>query len=286
VLHNQRLLFHAPENLHNRYGVMLHFKDSAMHYKIDCICREELPDGVCKILLDRRQTYINNQAPDSMLYQIADRMGKAVYPLLLTINRENKIKSLANYNEVVQRCSEAKKVLLQNYAGAYAEKYIRLFEQQYGNPNSLLTHIENELFCRLFFLPLQGAYDDLQKEVQYGFVSGKGKVQTYNLTVTLEPKYTESGKIIARVASKETWDKQPRFEAEYRLYPEDHSIFSIRGKLTDEDGSAGVAFEIFHLNPKERVLETIIPNYEAIYLKDRQSSVPAKKEKSFWNIFK
>jgi len=288
VLHMGGNLYYAPANLDNRYGVIFHLQKDKVHYEIDCIYKGNVSDSVYQIAFDRHQVYINNQEPDLRLYEMADQMAKAVYPLFLDINRERKIEKIYNHPEIVQRCNNAQKKLSQYYVGEYAEKYFRLFEKQYSNPDNLINHIENELFYQLFFLPIQGSYENLQKKIQYEFVSGKNNTTTYNLVVTLESEYTESGKLIAHIISEEKQDAQPCFEAEYRLHPEDHSIFSIRGyliKMNDKQVPCRTDFEIYHLNPEKRIIKKIIPRYESIYLAERKTFAPQKKEFSFWDIF-
>ena len=289
VLHLDSVLFNAPMNFNHRYGVIFQFPKDKMHFEIDCIYTGRIPDDVYQITINREQVYINEKEPDSMMYEAADKMAKAVYPLVLHINRERKIEEISNYTEIVERCEKVKEELPKYYAGEYAEKHIGQFEKHYNSPNDLINCIENDLFYQLFFLPIQGLYENLQKTMQHQFVFGKNGKINCNVETRIEPTYTESGKLVARVVGTEMQNNKPCFEAEYRFYPEDNSIFSIVGYLTNasdeqEETASRVDFEIYHLNPEKRVFRNIIPKYKMLYLTDEKTDAVEKK-RSFWDMF-
>lgn len=259
LLYDRNILLFALQNMNSKYGVSIHFEKDHIHYKIKCKYLDQVSDNVFQILLDREQVYINNQEPDIKLYELADQMAKAIYPLILNIDRERAIIAIDNHKEIVARCKETQKRLSQYYVGEYSERYINAFGRQYSNPNILINHIEQELFFKLFFLPIQGLYDDRkEKKIQYKYVSSKNNVTAYNLNVRLDPVYTYSGKILANVVSDEMINIDKCFQAEYLLYPEDHSIFSIRGSLIQDNynrKAQKICFEVYHLDKEERVRE-------------------------------
>lgn len=289
ALFQNRILFFAPCNINNTYGVIVNFDKNQVHYEIEVKFIEQLTPEVFRLSIDRKQVYINNQEPDGKLYEMADQMAKSIYPIIIDINKEKKIVAIANHNEIRQRCDETRGKLSQYYVGEYAQKKIRLFETQVNNPNSLINHLENELFYQLFFLPIRGIYNDgLIKKDQYLHRSNTHKITTYNLNIVLNENYTESGKIVAKIHSDEKINTERCFDAEYRLYPEDHSIFSMRGSLilSDDRGKPhSTRFEIYHLNTNERVLKKVIPRPKVVSLDEKKSNI-AKKKKSFWDIFK
>lgn len=293
ILYNKKILFFAPYNLSNRYGVIMNFGKDKIHYEIEVKYIEHLTHEVFRISIDRKQVYINNQEPDLKLYEMADQMAKSIYPLILDINKEKKIQAIVNHKDIQLRCNDVQKKLSQYFVGEYAERYIQLFEKQVDNPNTLINHLENELFYQLFFLPIQGMYDErLTREAQYSHVSDKNKVTVYNLNVSLNNNYTESGKIIAKIHSDETLNTKNCFKAEYRLYPEDHSIFSMRGNLillNDKNKECNTYFEIYHLNTNERVIKRDILSRKESSLVNEQrkkTSNTPERQKKFWDIFK
>lgn len=259
ILHNRNVLFFAPQNINNKYGVVINFGKNQVHYKIGCKYLGKISDEVFQILLDREQVYINNQEPDLKLYELADKMAKAVYPLVLDMNRERNVTVINNYMDIVFRCEEAQKKLSQYYVGEFAERYIDAFSRQYSNPNNLINHIEQELFFQLFFLPIQGLYDNQkEKRIKYKHISSKNDITEYNLNVSLRPVYTRSGKLVADIESEEMMNANKCFQAEYLLYPEDHSIFAMRGCLIQKDRKGkdqNIRFEIYHLNKEERIIK-------------------------------
>ena len=288
VLHLDSVLFNAPMNFNHRYGVVFQFPKDKVHFEIDCIYDGRITDDVYQITINREQVYANEQAPNTKMYEIADQMAKAVYPLVLHINRERKIEEIHNYQEIVQRCAEARKKLPEYYQGEYAEKYIDLFEKHCSNPNSLINHMESNRFYQLFFLPIQGLYEKLKKTVEHQFIFDKSGEINCNLEVTLEPKYTEWGKLVAHVVGKSVQNGKTCFEAKYFLYPEDNSIFAIQGHwahASDEQAEASrVNFEIYHLNPEQRVFKNIIPKYKMLYLTEEKKEAVEKK-RGVWGIF-
>lgn len=293
ILYNKNILFFAPYNINNRYGVIIDLGENRIHYEVEIKYIGHLTPDVFRISIDRKQVYINNQEPHFKLYEMADQMAKSIYPLILDINKEKKIQAIANYQDIRQRSTDVQKRLSQYFVGEYANKYIQTFKKHVNNPNTLINHLENELFYQLFFLPIQGLYDEqLTRKTQYSHLSEMNTITIYDLNVELNHRYTESGKIIAKIHSTEVLDANISFEAEYRLYPEDHSIFSMRGNLillNDKNKACNTHFEIYHLNTSERIIKRGIINHKklsSIKGQQEKTSNALKKQKRIWNIFK
>lgn len=255
-LYDGNILFFALRNLNDKYGVVLNMGNDRIHYEIECKYLNEISDDAFRISLDRGQVYINYREPDTKLYQLADQMGKAVYPLVLDMDRERDIIAIGNHKDIIARCQEAEKKLSQYYTGEIAEGYIDAFGSMYKNPNTIMNNIGQELFFQLFFLPIQGLYDSQKhKKIQYRHISGKNGITEYNLNVSLRPFYTLSGMLVADIESDEIVNSGKCFQAKYLLYPEDHSVFSMVGSLVQKNGNgkeSRIHFEIYHLNKEER----------------------------------
>lgn len=283
-LHLLDELVYQPSNYCNRYGVVLHLKKSKVHYEIEFTYKGIVSEGIYQIAIDRKQVYVNDKKPSQKLYEMADQLSKAVYPLLLDINSEQKIEKIANHNEIVHRCKEAQMKLSQYYVGEKAREYFRLYQKHYENPNVLINNIENDLFYQLFTLPIHGSFENQQRKIQYDFVSSNDSASC-NLVVTLDPAQEKSGKLTVRVISEEKQDTLPCFETEYRLHPGDHSIFWIRGHLCKKNDSqipCRTDFEIYHLNPKESKTD----KSGSFSLVEGELSESQKKKKSrFWDFF-
>lgn len=259
LLHNKNVLFFAPMNINNKYGVIINLGKDQIHYEIECKYIGKLAEDIFQIKLNRAQVYINNQEPDLKLYELADQMAKAVYPLVLNIDKNSKIISIDNHDEILLRCKDAQKKMSQYYVGEKAEKSLEIFGRNCLNHNTLINRIEQELFFQLYFLPIQGIYNDQnEKKIQYTHISSTNYITKYNLNIKLESVYTRWGKVVANIESDEQEDSTKCFQAEYLLYPEDHSIFTIKGHLMHISKYANmrtIHFEIYHLNKEERVIK-------------------------------
>lgn len=259
VLHNRNVLFFVPVNINNKYGVVLNLGKDQIHYEIECKYIGKIAEDIFQIELNRTQVYINNQEPDLKLYELADQMAKAVYPLVLNIDKNRKIIRINNHDEILLRCEDARKKMSQYYVGEKAEKYLEIFGRNCSNPVALINRIEQELFFQLYFLPIQGIYNDQnEKKIQYTHISSMNDITIYNLNIKLEPVYTRWNKIVANIESDEQENATTCFKVEYLLYPEDHSIFEIKGHLMYKGRDANMRttyFKIYHLNKEERVIK-------------------------------
>ena len=268
VFFNNNMLLSVPANINNRYGVELNFGNNKIHFEIIYRYIQRVSQEEFQLSIDRGQVYVNNVQPKGKLYQMADKMGKVIYPIVINMDREKRITGIANHQEIITRCKKAQQQLSTYYTGEYAERYIRLFEKQYMNSNNLINHLERELFFRLYFLPIQGEYSGFSKSSIYNFPFGDNRNIICQLDINLEPLVTKHGKIVTHISTREE-NTDLCFQATYLLYPDDHSVFSIIGSLRFEDNNKrkkNVMFEIYHLNPDERVLKRKIGGYNKYFV--------------------
>ena len=248
---NNHLQF-RPEGINHKYGVTLNLAKNKVHYEMALACIGQT-GSTFRLVLDRKQVYINDKEPDGKLYELANQMGKSIYPIIIDVNKQSReIIDICNYDEMKERCRGNIVELKRYFTGEYAERYIYLYEKQIGNLNSLKNHLQTELFNELYLLPVQqNIFDKLHSSILYQHTSESNIQTCYHLDIRLNPMYTDSGKIIALVNSREQLGSTPCFKAEYRLYPKDHTIFSIRGSLILPHGHKKLhttTFEIYHLN--------------------------------------
>lgn len=256
----QHLLFH-PQYMNNRYGVVFTYPEKGIkvHYEIECQFKRYLDNINYLYSIDRKQVFINNEAPDGKLYEMADKMGRCLYPLLLKINGKQQIQEIRNYKQVVERCFIAVEKLRKYYTGEIALDSIRAFEHQYSNPNNLIGGIQQDLFYQLLTFPIYQSYgNDLTMESTIPVCQGN-RVKSYNVTMRIDPYYTPTDKIIVKIRSDRMSledSKKHALDITYKLYADTHSIFSVIGHMElpgKRDRPSVVSFEIFHLNYENRL---------------------------------
>jgi len=105
-----------PLNLKRQYGLSFHIrqngKEQKIYHELDVFCATSTQDGDFLFQLDKKQVYINNKAPDSLLDAMADRCGKLLYPLTVLVSRQGSFKNIANGAAIRQRWQDARPELI------------------------------------------------------------------------------------------------------------------------------------------------------------------------------
>jgi hypothetical protein len=274
--------------MRNNYGVLLHFcnKATTIHYEIDCLFEKYNDDGVKQYLLNQKQIYINNEVPEGKLHRMAIFMARNIYPVLINVDKENNIISIANHQSIIARAKAATQSLFDYFEGETAEQIALQYKSHCSNPNIIKAGIENDLFYRLMFAPLYTEYDlQLTANLILKLPIADSAI-VITTKATLHPTYDDEGKVLLTIEGK---NDEANCKIVYKLYPEDHVIASIAGCVNykTENGSyEKLEIEIYHLNAEARKVDLSTSYIRTQRAPDQNIIVDEKPKKSFWDFLK
>jgi hypothetical protein len=192
-------LFAPYRFLDHQYGVVILYPDTntQIHYEIDYKCMGTTEDGDIIINVNRHQVYINEEIPDSIMYQLADEMAKCYYPLQFVLDKNATIISIPNHTDIEVRCNEFLEKAAQYYDGEIVENCKDNFTIQFSNENNIINNLEKDFIHQLFFLKIFNQYNSNLESPLLGtlyFDKVKKPIQVEG-KFSLAKEYTESGKI-------------------------------------------------------------------------------------------
>lgn len=297
TLGNENYLSFHPERIRHTYGVLLKYpeKDISVHYEIECRYERNAGDYHFLLSLNRKQVFVNNEVPAMKLYQMADVMVKAFYPVELYINKTDlEIKKIGNHAEIIERCQQAEEQLAVRYKGELADTFFKQFTKQYTNGNILTDRLMNELFYKLYFFPLYQRYTaDFSVVSNFRFPFSEDQENPLlEITHQISPVYTDTelikidlkGSPLDEQGNPLSENMEIGFQASYYLYGDDHTISMITGKAfyqTIMQKKSTIEFEVYHLDAEKRNKELVTGNN----VNTLTAPAEVEKKKSFWNIF-
>src|SRR6187402_772406 len=89
---------------------------STVHYKIDVECIESYYNN-CVFEINRKQIFIDEQAPDLKIEQIAEACAQAIFPIQVKVNQAGNIVKIENHDAIKKRWGPIKERLLKYYQG-------------------------------------------------------------------------------------------------------------------------------------------------------------------------
>jgi hypothetical protein len=239
-----------------RYGVKIENYDdedlnNTIHYEIDVVC-VFAGDKKFVLELDRKQIYIDNAAPDTLIEQLADQAGKCMFPIQISMNDYGQIGAIENYKQIKKRWLQEKNNLEDYYKGAVAEKIIQNIESVFLDENYLKQSLYKNWFFCLYFAPLYNVYKkNIEAIVQREYpVFGNNSVK-YEAVHKAATFLTDTNKVIVdakgSAIDERTIDEimngynypktkmlngkakmvESEHEIQYKLHGDDRSIFSI-----------------------------------------------------------
>jgi hypothetical protein len=222
-----------------------------VHYEIEIRCIQNNVSN-CVFEIKRKQIYINNQAPDLMMEQIADKAAQTIFPIHLKLTESGEIDAIENMDAIKKRWIQKKEELNSYYEGIIIEDIINKTERVLLNHYALKQSICDNWFFHLYFKPL---YIDYTQKLQRKFiwespVFGHQNLE-YGAVHTIEENCSETDKIYINVKGVSLEERsldqikkgiqginsknsenaieevESEMETQYKLYSEDRSIFSI-----------------------------------------------------------
>lgn len=108
-----------------------------------------------RLLYSCKHFFINGHAPESFVDKLSVSVAQALYPIDLSINRNDGSKQVNNSKEIIERWETKKKELLRENAGEYMLTYISRMDAVLRDAGTILSAIEkNFIFIDLFVIPL------------------------------------------------------------------------------------------------------------------------------------
>ena len=131
-------------NYQRVYGVIYTISENEVeklkiHYKTSVKKEKDI------ITITREEVYINNERPDLVVEQMADKLSAVLYPLVLAINPDGTIKAIANHKEIQERWRELKPKLNEYYQGEEAKGLFQRVNNIVKNKDQMLNILRKRL---------------------------------------------------------------------------------------------------------------------------------------------
>jgi hypothetical protein len=247
---------------------------STIHYETEIIC-DENDYNYAIFEINRKQIFIDNQAPNLKMEQLAHSCAQAIFPIRVKTNEEGEIVQIINHEAIKQRWTPIKENLLNYFRGEVVQEIILKTEMVLLNQKQLQKSIEKNWFFHLFFKPLYKNYNQNKPTVSIweSPVFGNQNIK-YEVHHMVEENYSPTNKIFINAKGKSIDERtiqevldgynypkskmagiasQPlesEMEVQYKLYGEDRSIFSIistfKTQITEQKHKT-IQAEIYHL---------------------------------------
>jgi hypothetical protein len=249
-LPNGRLFFKPQKNCH--YGFMFNYKNEQLKitFELELTFLGIKNTHYASYQTNRSSFYVNNQIPDLMVYEIAQTMSDAIYPIEFTINQDLECITIDNHEAIIARCDALVEKMILYYQSPVAQKIISNFEEDYANQEKLVKQIQNDLAHKILFFPLYKSYLSYkQKSTQFAFPINN-KVLYFDLEHELEKNYNEDGFVVINCSSLENKKDASTFNATYYLHPHIHTVAMAKGAINyiENNELETFTFECFSLD--------------------------------------
>jgi hypothetical protein len=122
---------------------------STIHYETEIIC-DENDYNYAIFEINRKQIFIDNQAPDLKIEQIANSCAQAIFPIRVKTSEKGEIAQIVNHEAIKQRWTPIKEKLLNYYQGDIVQEIILKTEMVLLNQKQLQKSIEKTDFFICF----------------------------------------------------------------------------------------------------------------------------------------
>jgi hypothetical protein len=246
------LLMFKPNKNTSQYGFVINFPHQSLKisYELSITLKHFVNQNLALYEVDRKNFYINNNPPDITLYEIADKMVAAIFPVVFVVNQNLEIVNLENHKEIVARCEQTKTTMASYYIGEVSEKIMTNFTNHYSNPSLLAKQLQKDWWYFILFPTLYQYYGlklYTQKTATLTFQENKLDLDIH---YEIEKQYSQTGKLILNLKSEPNNKDQAAYQARYMLNPEANTIASAVGSIQylEDDTLEIVQFECYQLN--------------------------------------
>jgi len=254
-------------SFNKRYGIIqktfINGKEKLkIHYET------EIKKNNNKIEIKRNFVYLNNQRPDLIVEQMADKIGNTMYPLELELNDDGSIKGINNQQAILDRWLMLKPELEDYYKGKEAEQLFQKVGRNIRSRSKFLHKIKDSLFYVIYFFPLYETFNEDKKyifHIHLPLEENSGKMP-FEITLSLDEEISKTNKILVRAEGKSIDNRlydihisrnendnqhttEGSFDFTYKLNSKDNSIFAIYGemRLKSQKLDRKIAFECYEL---------------------------------------
>ncbi len=251
ILPNGILAF-KPEKKTSNYGFILHYQEAKIKISVELqltFLGIENQNNT-NYSITRSSIYVNNQPPDLILYEMANAMTNAIYPIEFTINQNIECISINNHKAILKRCEAEVQKMTHYYQSDIAQKIIGHFQDDYKSQPNLIKQIQNDLLFNLLFFPLHKSYTTmLQASTNYKWTFNDVTIN-FNIAMQIEKDYSENGKLVVQVASTASSNPAASYKASYHLDPEKHTLATATGsiKYLEKESFETLTFECYLLD--------------------------------------
>jgi hypothetical protein len=207
-----------PLNLRRQYGLSFHIRQNGQQQKIqhqlDVFCNTDTQEGDFLFQLDKKQVYINDQAPDALLDEIADRCGKLLYPLQVLVSRQGRFKGIQNAAAIRQRWQGARPQLAQEYSGKIAQEVLSSMDATLVSDPVLADAISQDWLFTLLLPPLYHTYQNYEAAAELSLPRMAYRQPVpYRLQLKAQPQLPARDSSISRQAGYAPTNWQKHLEA-------------------------------------------------------------------------
>lgn len=157
---DKNMLSFRPETLDHIYSVQVRLATGAdvlpVQYHIAVKFLHLLPTGHL-LQINRSELRIGNApAADSLVYELAQQCGNALYPLQLVLTRNGRITDIHDHETILERWKKTASYLRNYHTSDIALDYIDRTEATLRNKELLKNLLAQDLFFSVYFSPLYG----------------------------------------------------------------------------------------------------------------------------------
>lgn len=320
---NNDLRLIAPNGLKQEYGTIILYKENnqlinKVHFTSQIEFLKEYNDFSI-VQYHINQVYINNKEPEMVIEQLADKTSKALYPIVMSLNKNGEIHEILNIEAIQKRWEALKPSILEYYKGDVITKLLSSFERSIQSASRLKRNLVEHPFYAIYFAPIYQNYlpnlsfanndfeletfqsiDEFQSATSKILVRRKGVVRSkVNFDKNLQSqdklhdytsKNTETNleKAVFQVGNLEEGIHN-NMDFQYKLHHSNNSIFSIVGFINTRKNSKTIStieFETYERVKKKEQKEVETPMSKEI---DWNSEIINEnviiKKRGFWDEF-
>ncbi|MEO8255501.1 MAG: LysM domain-containing protein [Flavobacterium sp.] len=195
--------------------------------------------------------YINDEVPNSMAEEIAEKASAALYPLLVVVDETGKWVYINNFDEIKQRWAKVKKEINTYYKGEFVDNYFAIYDKNLENGDTLYFSLSKDWFLNAFFSGIHVQYPvtlSLQEEVEFPFMA-KNENINYLVDIKIDD-YLDVDNFLVVEATGKLYDERTKTDFENALK------LPVK-EYTEEKATGGYRAKYF-LNPNNYLPETLL----------------------------
>ncbi|MCV9929016.1 hypothetical protein OIU83_15225 [Flavobacterium sp. LS1R49] len=320
---NNNLRLTAMNGLKREYGTTIFYKNNdqlinKIHFtaQIEFVKKE---NDFSIVKFEINQVYVNSKEPEMVIEQLADKISKALYPLLMSLKRNGEIREILNIKEIQERWEKLKPSILKFYKGGdIIIKLLSSFEKSIESATLLRKNLVEHPFYKIYFSPIYQNYspdllfidndfqfkifqnvDEFQSLTAKFHVNRKGIINSDrkpskellsreqvlddikgNREVELKDTVFEAGKLEDGISGN--------MDFQYKLHYDSKTIFSITGFINsrkDKETVSTIEFETYEIGLKKQKINILNPISDQIDWSSEIINVKEIKEQGFWDKF-